>query len=316
MWIETWAAGGYAGCVVRSGARLGVLVLDTRFERVPGDIGSPETFRRAEWAGSAEKGDRAPVLFRTVPGATVARVIGRQDGGLVDLFAAHAAALAAEGATAITTSCGFMARHQTELAARIPVPFASSALCLLGALQERYGVVGVITADSTRLTSEHFTACGAVPPDVGPLREAPLSAGRPGAAGSADMVGAADGATVRKGASDEAATPGAARSVGAYGPAGSVVAGMQGKPAFRAAILDQTAPLDPERIRAEVLEVGAELIRAHPEVRALLLECTNLPPYAPALAEASGLPVFDALTLCHALMSHSASLEGANIDVE
>ncbi|GAA2097149.1 hypothetical protein [Brevibacterium salitolerans] len=276
MWIETWAAGGYAGCVVRSGARLGVLVLDTRFERVPGDIGSPETFRRAEWAGSAEKGDRAPVLFRTVPGATVARVIGRQDGGLVDLFAAHAAALAAEGATAITTSCGFMARHQTELAARIPVPFASSALCLLGALQERYGVVGVITADSTRLTSEHFTACGAVPPDVGSSHAGPSRGG----------------------------------------PADSVVAGMQGKPAFRAAILDQTAPLDPERIRAEVLEVGAELIRAHPEVRALLLECTNLPPYAPALAEASGLPVFDALTLCHALMSHSASLEGANIDVE
>lgn len=83
--------------------------------------------------------------------------------------------------------------------------------------------------------------------------------------------------------------------------AGTVVAGMQGKPAFRGAILKQTRPLSPEAVCAEVVDVGRALVEEHPEVRAILLECTNLPPYAETLARAVGLPVFDALTLCREL---------------
>ena len=54
--------------------------------------------------------------------------------------------------------------------------------------------------------------------------------------------------------------------------------------------------LDPERAEADVVEAGRRLLAAHPDLRALVLECTNLPPYRAALSRALGLPVFDILT--------------------
>lgn len=48
----------------------------------------------------------------------------------------------------------------------------------------------------------------------------------------------------------------------------------------------------------EDLKALARSIRTeHPEVGAILLECSDLPPYAAAIQEASGLPVFDFITL-------------------
>ena len=43
---------------------------------------------------------------------------------------------------------------------------------------------------------------------------------------------------------------------------------------------------------------AAQRLRArHGYIDALVLECTNLPPYAPALRVATGLPVLDVVTL-------------------
>ena len=41
----------------------------------------------------------------------------------------------------------------------------------------------------------------------------------------------------------------------------------------------------------------------HPDVRAILMECTELPPYSDALRQATGLPVCDAITCCIFFMS-------------
>jgi Asp/Glu/hydantoin racemase len=35
------------------------------------------------------------------------------------------------------------------------------------------------------------------------------------------------------------------------------------------------------------------LVTRHPDVGAIVLECTNMPPYAAALRDALGLPVYD-----------------------
>lgn len=86
---------------------------------------------------------------------------------------------------------------------------------------------------------------------------------------------------------------------------------MEGRPAFRAAILEQTAPVRPHRIAAEVVAAAADLHVRHPQIRALLVECTNLPPYRRAIARATGLPVFDALTLCDGLMGRPYPWERA-----
>lgn len=39
------------------------------------------------------------------------------------------------------------------------------------------------------------------------------------------------------------------------------------------------------------------LVRKHPDVGAIILECTNMPPYADTVRQVTGLPVFDAVTM-------------------
>ena len=81
-------------------------------------------------------------------------------------------------------------------------------------------------------------------------------------------------------------------------PEGRTVLGsMEGKPAFTAAVMNESGRLDFERVREEVVDVGRDLVARHPHVGALLLECVDLPPYAAALQEAVERPVFDITTL-------------------
>ena len=75
------------------------------------------------------------------------------------------------------------------------------------------------------------------------------------------------------------------------------IAGMQEQPGFRSAILDEEGVLDTDKVRAETVAVASELLRAHPAIGALLLECSNLPLYSRAVQQATGLPVFDFLTM-------------------
>lgn len=75
------------------------------------------------------------------------------------------------------------------------------------------------------------------------------------------------------------------------------IRGMEDQPAFRGPILDETPELDDEAIRAEITGVARELVASHPEIGAILLECSNMPPYAHAVQAATGRPVFDFLTM-------------------
>jgi hypothetical protein len=77
----------------------------------------------------------------------------------------------------------------------------------------------------------------------------------------------------------------------------TVLSSMEGQPAFTDTVMHESGVLDFERVRAEVIEVGRDLVARHPRVAALLLECVDLPPYAAALQEAVELPVFDITTL-------------------
>jgi aspartate/glutamate racemase len=76
-----------------------------------------------------------------------------------------------------------------------------------------------------------------------------------------------------------------------------VIAGLEDKPAFRGPILDETGPLDALRIESEMIEVATDLQKNNPDIGAILLECSNMPPYAHAVQIATGLPVFDFTTL-------------------
>lgn len=76
-----------------------------------------------------------------------------------------------------------------------------------------------------------------------------------------------------------------------------IVAGLEKQPHFKAAALDEVGTLDSDRIREEVVGAAEQMISDHPNVRSLLLECSMLPPYGQAVSQATGLPVYDFLTM-------------------
>lgn len=55
--------------------------------------------------------------------------------------------------------------------------------------------------------------------------------------------------------------------------------------------------LDNARLEQDLVAVTKELTQKHPEIGAVLLECSDLPPYAAAIQREVGLPVFDFITL-------------------
>lgn len=75
------------------------------------------------------------------------------------------------------------------------------------------------------------------------------------------------------------------------------VNGLEDAPAFCHAILDEKGSLDTEAVEAEVTERARQLVEANPSIGAILLECSNLPPYAKAVQDVTGRPVFDFITM-------------------
>jgi hypothetical protein len=205
---------------------LGLLMLDTRFPRLPGDVG-----HLASW--------RMPVRCRVVPGAAPRRVVQQADAALLAPFIAAAQELVAEGASAITTSCGFLVRWQHELAAALPVPVWTSSLLALPELP----APGVITVDGSSLGARELAAAGA----------------------------AAD-------------TP---------------VQGLAPGCALQRTLLDDLPMLDGAAAEADAVAAAQALIARAPQIRSLVLECTNLPPHAAAIARATGRPVHHLMTLVH-----------------
>lgn len=208
-------------------ARLGILMLQTRFPRIPGDIGNPAT-----WP--------FPVSYRVVMGATAQRVVREQAAGLLDVFCDAAAELVAEGVSGITTTCGFLALFQDELAQRCGVPVASSSLMQVPFIARMLGPdkrVGILTISAETLSPEHLVAAG-VPP-------------------------------------------------------GTPVAGTEHGRELSRVILNDEPTLDVQAAELDILDAGARLVKDNPDVGAIVLECTNMAPYARALRNACNCPVFD-----------------------
>jgi len=81
------------------------------------------------------------------------------------------------------------------------------------------------------------------------------------------------------------------------------VCGLENEPFFKEAILSGSGRLDAGNIEAEVVAQARRMTTADPAIRAVLLECSNLPPYAAAVQRAVGLPVYDFVTMIHHVQS-------------
>ena len=88
------------------------------------------------------------------------------------------------------------------------------------------------------------------------------------------------------------------------------VAGMQDQPEFSSVILkDEKTDIDADLLAEELCAVGRDLVARYPDVTSIVLECTDLPPYAHRLQQAIGLPVADLTTLSamvHGIVSRQA----------
>jgi Asp/Glu/hydantoin racemase len=222
------------------GFSVGILMLDTQFPRIPGDMGNATTFP-------------FPVRYHRVPGASPDLVVRQGSRELLPAFLEGARCLAREGVQAITTNCGFLAKFQRELAAAVSVPVFTSSLLLVPMVHRMLPsgrAVGILTVDATSLTPDDFES-------VGITSHIPVA-----------------------------------------------VAGLETEKEFTRVLLGNQLVLDVEAARREHIRVAQRLCAEHPEVGALVLECTNMPPYRADLQAATGLPIFDIVHLVQ--MVHTA----------
>jgi hypothetical protein len=130
------------------GLPVGILMLDTRFPRPPGDVGNAST-----WP--------FPVRYRIVKGAE-SRVVISDGMKMLGPFTEAACELEADGVKIITTSCGFLAVAQRELQAAVRVPVLTSSLLqvpLAARLIRPDQRVAIITSRD-QLTERHFEGTG------------------------------------------------------------------------------------------------------------------------------------------------------------
>lgn len=208
------------------GAAVGILMLEARFPRIPGDMGNALT-----WP--------FPVHYRIVRDATPDRAVRQGASGLLDAFIAAGRELVADGVDGITTNCGFLSLFQRDLQAALQVPVAASSLMqvpLVDRLLPPGKRAGILTISSGSLTGAHLAAAGC--------------------------------------------------------PADTPVMGTEGGREFTRAILDNEEALDVEAARADNVEAAKALLARNPEVGAIVLECTNMVPYAADIRAATGVPVY------------------------
>jgi Asp/Glu/hydantoin racemase len=221
------------------GLAIGILMLETKFPRIPGELGNATTWN-------------FPVLYKVVKGASPQRVVRENDPSLLEPFLEAARELEREGVRAITTSCGFLAMFQKEMAAAVNIPVFTSTLLMVPLVYKMLRPeqkVGIITVNSQTLDHRHMQGAGA-------------------------------------------------------GDIPVVITGLESEIEFVSAMLDNRLELDVDLAREEHIRVARRLVAENPDVGAIVLECTNMPPYARDIQAATGLPVFDIVTLVN-MVYHS-----------
>lgn len=213
------------------GASVGILMLDARFPRIPGDMGNAQS-----WP--------FPVHYRIVRNASPDIVVRKGGEGTLDLFIDAARALVQDGVDGITTNCGFLALFQEEIAAAVPVPVVTSSLMqvdFVNRMLPKGKRSGVLTISASTLTQAHLDAANV--------------------------------------------------------PAGTPIGSTEGGKEFTRAILDNEMELNVALAREDNVQAALALQAENPDLGAIVLECTNMCPYAADISAATGLPTYSILSL-------------------
>lgn len=215
------------------GATLGILMLETQFPRIHGDIGNAQT-----WP--------FPVQYRVVRGATPQKAVREDSRALLKPFVEAGKDLIAAGCDGIATNCGFLSLLQDDMQDALGVPVASSSLmqtAMVQAMLPKSQRVGILTISKSTLSAAHLAAANV--------------------------------------------------------PEGSPIGGTDETGEFSSKILGNHPTLDVELCRDEMIQASQALVTQNPDIGAIVLECTNMVPFAADVRKATGRPVFSIYTyLC------------------
>lgn len=184
-----------------------------------------------------------PVKLVSIKGANADTVIIHPSQELLkEMICISKRLIKEDGIQAISTSCGFNAIFQKGLAEALDVPVFTSALLQVPLIHNMIGKdqsIGIITANKSALTREHFHACG-ISDDI------PL-----------------------------------------------VVLGLENASEWSKIFKKPDQGFAIDTVADEVIHVVKAGIADNPNIGAIVLECTDLPPFAEKIRAETKLPVFD-----------------------
>lgn len=185
---------------------------------------------------------RYPVKFVPVPGACTETIITSPSREVMARMIRIGKELEKEGIKAISTSCGFTAIFQQELANALDIPVFSSALLQVPFVQNivgRNNGVIVLTANKSSLTDAHMKACGIT------------------------------------------------------GDMNVYVYGLEDAEQWKKIFDNPDEAFELAIVEDVVIDTVKVAVSQHHDAKAIVLECTDLPPFAQKIREVTGLPVFD-----------------------
>jgi hypothetical protein len=214
--------------------RVSVLQLDTKFLRIPGDIGCEETFVE-------------PPQYLVVKDATVREVVTSEPQN-IDIGPFLEAAKSATG-DILTTSCGFLAPFQKEIQESLDIPVVVSSISQLSEIEKIYSPeqLLILTIAADKLCAKHL-------PEE-------------------------------------------------YKKYSECICGLGKSSYLHKVIYEDMMIFDEEKVADELLTVFKEACNDNTD--ALLLECTNMPPYKQDLKQFKPVKIFDILSAIEALLPNT-----------
>jgi hypothetical protein len=193
-----------------------------------------------------------PVVFRRIEGATTKTILEVPDPVVHDRMLEAAKELCAEGAVAITTSCGFNIILQGRLREAVGIPVFSSSLIQVPwvfSLLSPGASLLIVTAKKSALSEAHLAAAG-----IKNISQCH-------------------------------------------------VAGLEENSEWNKIFKEPGEYVDVGKIKEEVLTTEEKTLLSRPETKAIVFECTDLPPFSDYVRIKTRLPVFDFVTMLRWIMS-------------
>jgi hypothetical protein len=210
-----------------SGQAIGIVVIDTCYPLVPGNVANATTFD-------------FPVMYKVLKGIDISQIL-RGDPAILRPLVDGARELAQQGARAIVGACGSFANFQKEVAAALDVPTFLSVMLQVPLIVQGLRPdqkLGILAASASALTPHVFEQCNITDPSRLVITEA------------------------------------------------------RNLPEFQN-LLGCTGRLNSHVLQGQVVELVRRFVEDHPEIGAVLIQCSDLPPYAWAIQNAVQLPVYD-----------------------